>query len=996
MTRIIFVFIIFISSNIEAQERRIGSPITKQLSDQMARMDENALIRVNIRLADQIDLRYIDENYPDLDKKSRRKLVRAELKSFTERTQKEILNLIDEKSRSGEAKLIYSLSINNVITCMASKAFILELSKRTDIDRIDWDVTRKGTCDIKSLPLKNIREVKLPEVIPYHVSIMNVPAVWALGFKGQGIVVGVLDTGVNYDHADLAGNMWSHPSYPNHGWNFVENNNDPMDNHDKGHGTHVAGIVAGDGTAGTQAGIAPLSQIMAIKVLNDAGGMNDSDVWAGIEFGVFYGADVLNMSLGSMQSWDPDRKSWRIALNNAFYAGVISVVAAGNEGTSPGVPNNLRTPGDVPPPWLHPDQTTQGGLSGVVSVGATDSGDNIADFSSRGPVTWQTVNTFNDYPFNPGMGLIKPDVTAPGVDIMSCKHDDNFTYKPMSGTSQATPAVSGVVAVLLSKNPNLTPAQISEALEMTSVDLGEPGKDNTYGAGRVDAIAAFEFLNNPQLKANFIASNTKPKVFETVNFFDISTGVPTNWQWDFDNDGIWDATSQHPSWQYNSPGKKTVKLRVENVAGFDEMIKYSYINVEYSTYDYNTKIVSNYISSSFTDINIYNGKYYLPTKPTQEVVTGVSSGHPPDIMTYYSQNRVYYKGANNWWYIDHNITAITQGGSSQGFHLHYGITTDNKLVCLKFPWSGSSPSLDVLGQLVQFNTSGGLTYDNVTKHFLATSFYNGIPELWAIKILPNNKFNYFKVANLTVNIGPIAVDGEGFLRGFAQLDQKSKGYIINRETGFCEEKYITTNIDEVEYWGERYPCPLITASHNGQLHLNNAQPGYYLPMLVGYCHVNPENEFTIIPNGVDFKLSAYNQIRLSSNFIAQEGCNLKLTIEPCQSKSNNKELNNESNHFFDDYYIEKSQLLGSETFNNIENIEIFPIPARDILNVIIKDENEILNSVTFYDIFGIEVLKKEKINSIGTTLYLSHLSRGFYLIELMTSKRITLKKIIIQ
>ena len=89
-------------------------------------------------------------------------------------------------------------------------------------------------------------------------------------------------------------------------------------------------------------------------------------------------------------------------------------------------------------------------------------------------------------------------------------------------------------------------------------------------------------------------------------------------------------------------------------------------------------------------------------------------------------------------------------------------------------------------------------------------------------------------------------------------------------------------------------------------------------------------------------------------------------------------------------------MLGSETFNNIENIEIFPIPARDILNVIIKDENEILNSVTFYDIFGIEVLKKEKINSIGTTLNLSHLSRGFYLIELMTSKRITLKKIIIQ
>jgi subtilisin family serine protease len=495
MRQILFSVLFMFSLTLTAQEKVTGSSLTKDLLDQMEQVSENDLIRINIRLTDQFDVQNLEEAFPALDRAGRRALITSELKSFSQRTQKGILDLIDQRSKTNEAELIYSLWINNVITAMASKDLIFELSQRSDIDRIDWDEERYLLMSQESFLAGGDDFPEGTLEITYNVNIMNVPAVWAAGFEGEGVVVGVIDTGVNYNHADLQSHMWTHPSYPYFGYDFVNGDNNPMDDH--GHGTHCAGTVAGDGTAGSQTGMAPKAKIMALKVLSAGGSGSESGVWAAIQFGVDYGADVLSLSLGWQQSWGPDRQSWRNSFNNALAAGVISAVAAGNEGNNYGAPNNLRTPGDVPPPWLHPAQTTTGGLSGVVSVGATDSGDNIAIFSSRGPVTWQTVNPFNDYPYNPGMGLLRPDVTAPGVDVKSCTHNNNTGYTFMSGTSMATPGVAGVMALLLSKNPNLTPAQISEALEMTSVDLGVTGKDNTYGAGRVNALAAVNYVDYP-------------------------------------------------------------------------------------------------------------------------------------------------------------------------------------------------------------------------------------------------------------------------------------------------------------------------------------------------------------------------------------------------------------------------------------------------------------------------------------------------------------------
>ena len=123
-----------------------------------------------------------------------------------------------------------------------------------------------------------------------------------------------------------------------------------------------------------------------------------------------------------------------------------------------------------------------------MAIGAVDYNDAAANFTSQGPVTWQDTE-FDDYPYNPGIGLIRPDVCAPGVNIKSLDYNNISGYSELSGTSQATPCVAGIVALMLNKNPELIPAQICQILEETSVKL-TPTKSNITGVGRVDALAA--------------------------------------------------------------------------------------------------------------------------------------------------------------------------------------------------------------------------------------------------------------------------------------------------------------------------------------------------------------------------------------------------------------------------------------------------------------------------------------------------------------------------
>ena len=407
-------------------------------------------------------------------------------KAFCQASQQEVIDFLNSfKDEVSEIKQFWTF---NGFSCVVSEEIIAQLEKRADVAYVYRDEKRKMVPDFVETNAVETRD------IAWHVSKVNAPQVWSYngstGYNGNGVVVAVVDSGVDYNHIDIAGSMWNGGSeYPHHGYDVCNNDNDPMD--DYCHGTHVAGIVAGQGNAGTQTGIAPGAKIMAVKVLDDTGYGSDSDLITGVEFAVEHGADIINLSLG-----DPEigpSMVYRDLFVTVQEAGVVASVAAGNVGDtqySYPVPNNVECPGNCPPPWLHPDQVNliSGGTSAVICVGATDSNDSHCGFSSVGPVNWP------DYPYQNGdasqPGLIRPDISAPGKNVTSLNYQTGSGYVAYDGTSMATPCVSGVLALLLEASPSLTPAELDSIIELTAANAGNTVKNNITGSGRVDALAA--------------------------------------------------------------------------------------------------------------------------------------------------------------------------------------------------------------------------------------------------------------------------------------------------------------------------------------------------------------------------------------------------------------------------------------------------------------------------------------------------------------------------
>lgn len=312
-------------------------------------------------------------------------------------------------------------------------------------------------------PVRALLDVATPTV--------RAPRAWQAGARGSGVTVAVLDTGI-HPHRDFLEPAPRLVAF----FDAVRGRRDFYD--DNGHGTHVAGIVAGSGVSsgGRYAGIAPAAGLVGIKVLDRYGFGRMSTVLAGIEWAVRnrdrYGIRVLNISLGA-----PAFSSYRDdplarAAGAAWEAGIVVCAAAGNEGPEAGT---INTPG------IHPD---------VITVGAADDrktperdDDVPAAFSSRGPAV---------------DGILKPDVMAPGVGITSTSSPNSLLarqlrtgaapYLTLSGTSMATPVVSGLAALLLSRHPELTPGRVKALLMQTAADLG--ADPSVQGRGLVDGFEA--------------------------------------------------------------------------------------------------------------------------------------------------------------------------------------------------------------------------------------------------------------------------------------------------------------------------------------------------------------------------------------------------------------------------------------------------------------------------------------------------------------------------
>ena len=479
------------------------------------------LFRIVVLMNEQYDATTFAKQTRGLNKAQKREFVINELQRISTEGQKSLLKDLHQGQKARLVDDIQSFWIFNGLCCSATKAMVHAIAERPDVAY----VTEEGYIQVPEVEdVEEMPEEKATN--QWNVTKVNAPDVWNLGYTGKGVIVAVIDTGVNYNHTDIKDNMWDGgEEFPNHGWDFINNDNDPMD--DGGHGTHCAGTVSSYGTNGKQCGIAKDAKIMALKSLGPNGG-NQAYTWSAMEFAISHGADILSMSLGADGiGGDADD---RIAMENVLHCGVVASVSAGNVGNKyengqlqyP-VPYNVGSPGTCPSPWHHPDQIAEGGHSAVVTVGATTSNDTRSSFSSFGPSTWtvgDNIGHYYDYPWvgnDPvNIGLIKPDIAAPGSSVVSLDYaSSNTGYATKNGTSMAAPCVAGVMALMLEANPTLTPVEIDSIIETTAVACeGQTSKNNYYGSGRIDALAAINYM------LNVCAAPTD--LIASVNGFDVA------------------------------------------------------------------------------------------------------------------------------------------------------------------------------------------------------------------------------------------------------------------------------------------------------------------------------------------------------------------------------------------------------------------------------------------------------------------------------------------
>ena len=284
----------------------------------------------------------------------------------------------------------------------------------------------------------------------------------AKGFSGKGITAAILDSGI-YPHPDLKERIVDFRDFLNGRTGCYD---------DYSHGTHVAGILAGNGklSRGRYRGIAPECRLLPVKVLDRRGNGSRQDVLRGIEFVIStrerYHTRILNISVGTLAEGKEDEELIQ-AVEDAWDAGLIVVAAAGNMGPRK---ESITSPGSS---------------RKIITVGASDDeqieafprkGRILTGYSGRGPTC---------------ACIVKPELTAPGTGIVSCSYRYAFTrqgYTVKSGTSMSTPVVSGAAALLLSLHPELSNLDVKMRMHESTIDLKLPGSRQGWGFLRIDRL----------------------------------------------------------------------------------------------------------------------------------------------------------------------------------------------------------------------------------------------------------------------------------------------------------------------------------------------------------------------------------------------------------------------------------------------------------------------------------------------------------------------------
>ncbi|PWI48564.1 hypothetical protein CEE45_05850 [Candidatus Heimdallarchaeota archaeon B3_Heim] len=309
--------------------------------------------------------------------------------------------------------------------------------------------------------------------LPYGIRLIGADKVWHITQGSPEVVVAVLDTGLNTSHLDLQNILWNNPGEdPNngidddsngyiddsHGWDFVHQNNDPFSLLEaepslQNHGTHVVGTIAAQMNNYGVIGVAPDVSIMPLRVVNESDLNPDIIVAEAINYATANGADIISMSIGIYDEEITNATSYQLvesALARAYAENVLIVAAAGN--------------------WNEVNPIRPANDNHVIAVGAISETKDLADFSNHGA-----------------------EIVAPGVLVKSTIPYNGFGTS--SGTSMATPHVSGALALLKSFNQSLTNNDLRELIRDSAVDLGDPGYDGDFGYGLINVTKAMEIIS---------------------------------------------------------------------------------------------------------------------------------------------------------------------------------------------------------------------------------------------------------------------------------------------------------------------------------------------------------------------------------------------------------------------------------------------------------------------------------------------------------------------
>ncbi|GIN73372.1 hypothetical protein J14TS2_38470 [Bacillus sp. J14TS2] len=468
----------FLSSSVLAEEAssNVGENLTKTF-------EKEEFVTYIVKMEEQVDLQQAKTQGESMAKFSQstladekgvvRNYVVHSLQEVSNNTQQSMKSFLDEKKEESAVQNYHSFYIINAIEVTSNEKVMKEIAKRDDVLSINLNETytlEKG--EIEKARIEKTDE-KSKET-PWNLNNMNVQESWDLGIEGEGVTVGVIDSGVDLNHPALQ-DKWrgndQNTSYSDvkYHWLDVTHENTELPTDGNGHGTHVAGSVLGQEADGSnKIGVAPKASWIAAKVFDTKGETTDSALIRAGEWMLAPGGntdlapDIVNNSwsisgAGKNEYLREVIQSWRAA-------NILPVFAAGN--TRAGL--NEGGPSSVPAPGNYPESFT---------VGALDEDNELAYFSLLGPSPYDET---------------KPEVSAPGVSIRSAAPDGKYAY--MDGTSMASPHVAGLAALILQANPTLNVNELEEVIMETADPLTDSqfpsSPNNGYGRGIVSALNA--------------------------------------------------------------------------------------------------------------------------------------------------------------------------------------------------------------------------------------------------------------------------------------------------------------------------------------------------------------------------------------------------------------------------------------------------------------------------------------------------------------------------